>query len=134
MCLFLLKKKTNKVFLSVLLLLCCVQAFSVVVRGAYSFVAVQGLLIVLRPHGRQPTRLLSVLHQAPWNSPYKNTGVGCHFLLQRISLTWEWNLGLPHCRQILLQSEPAGKPFLLLQSTGIRACGLLVVAARGLNS
>ena len=31
----------------------------------------------LRPHGLQPTRLLR-----PWNSPGKNTGVGCHFLLQ----------------------------------------------------
>ena len=28
-------------------------------------------------HRRQPTRLLS-----PWDSPGKNTGVGCHFLLQ----------------------------------------------------
>ena len=28
------------------------------------------------PHGRQPTRLL-----CPWDSPGKNTGVGCHFLL-----------------------------------------------------
>ena len=33
-----------------------------------------------------------------------------------------------------LQSEPAGKPFLLLQSTGTRACGLLVVVAHVLNS
>ena len=31
----------------------------------------------LRPHRRQPTRLPS-----PWDSPGKNTGVGCHFLLQ----------------------------------------------------
>ena len=31
----------------------------------------------LRPHGRQPTRL-----HCPWDSPGKNTGVGCHFLLQ----------------------------------------------------
>ena len=30
----------------------------------------------MRPHGRQPTRLLH-----PWDSPGKNTGVGCHFLL-----------------------------------------------------
>ena len=30
----------------------------------------------LRPHRRQPTRLL-----CPWDSPGKNTGVGCHFLL-----------------------------------------------------
>ena len=28
-------------------------------------------------HGRQPTRI-----PHPWNSPGKNTGVGCHFLLQ----------------------------------------------------
>ena len=31
----------------------------------------------LRPHRRQPTRLLR-----PWDSPGKNTEVGCHFLLQ----------------------------------------------------
>ena len=31
----------------------------------------------MRPHRRQPTRLL-----CPWDSPGKNTGVGCHFLLQ----------------------------------------------------
>ena len=30
-----------------------------------------------RPHGLQPTRLLCT-----WDSPGKNTGVGCHFLLQ----------------------------------------------------
>ena len=31
----------------------------------------------VRPHKRQPTRL-----PRPWDSPGKNTGVGCHFLLQ----------------------------------------------------
>ena len=31
----------------------------------------------LRPHRRQPTRL-----PRPWDSPGKNTGLGCHFLLQ----------------------------------------------------
>ena len=33
----------------------------------------------------------------------KNTGVGCHFLLQGMVLTQGWNmqiLGLLHCRQI----------------------------------
>ena len=30
-----------------------------------------------QPHRRQPTRL-----PPPWDSPGKNTGVGCHFLLQ----------------------------------------------------
>ena len=39
-----------------------------------------------------------------WNSPGKNTGVGCHFLLQGIFLTQGSNLNLLrllHCRQIL---------------------------------
>ena len=31
----------------------------------------------VRPHRRQPTRLCR-----PWDSPSKNSGVGCHFLLQ----------------------------------------------------
>ena len=31
----------------------------------------------LRPHRQQSTRL-----SRPWDSPAKNTGVGCHFLLQ----------------------------------------------------
>ena len=31
----------------------------------------------VQPHKRQPTRL-----PHPWDSPGKNTGVGCHFLLQ----------------------------------------------------
>ena len=31
----------------------------------------------VRPHRGQPTRL-----SRPWDSPGKNTGVGCHFLLQ----------------------------------------------------
>ena len=31
----------------------------------------------VRPHRQPPTRLL-----CPWDSPGKNTGVGCHFLLQ----------------------------------------------------
>ena len=30
----------------------------------------------VRPHRRQPTRL-----HRPWDSPGKNTGVGCQFLL-----------------------------------------------------
>ena len=31
----------------------------------------------VQPHRRQPTR-----HPRPWDSPGKNSGVGCHFLLQ----------------------------------------------------
>ena len=39
----------------------------------------------------------------------KNTGVGCHALLQGIFPTQGSNPGLLHCRQILYQ-EPSGKP------------------------
>ena len=35
------------------------------------------LCLTLRPHRRQPTRL-----SHPWDSPGKDTGVGCQFLLQ----------------------------------------------------
>ena len=50
----------------------------------------------LLPQRLQPTRLL-----CPQDSPGKNTGVGCHSLLQGIFLTQGWNLDLRHCRQIL---------------------------------
>ena len=40
----------------------------------------------VRPHRQMPTRLPS-----PWDSPGKNTGVGCHFLLQ--------------CRKVKSESE-----------------------------
>ena len=38
----------------------------------------------VRPHRRQPTRL-----PRPWDSPGKNTGVGCYFLLQRMKVKSE---------------------------------------------
>ena len=38
----------------------------------------------VRPHRRQPTRL-----PHPWDSPGKNTGVGCHFLLQCVKVKSE---------------------------------------------
>ena len=47
----------------------------------------------LQPHGLQPTRLL-----CPWDSPGKNTGVGCHSLLQGIFSTQGQNLDLQHRR------------------------------------
>ena len=63
------------------------------------------------PHGLQPARLL-----CPWTSPGKNTGVGCHALLQGIFLTQGLNLGLPHWRQILyclsFQGHPWRLPFI----------------------
>ena len=45
----------------------------------------------------------TVAYQAPpsWDFPGKSTGVGCHFLLQRIFPTWGSNPGLLHYRQML---------------------------------
>ena len=43
----------------------------------------------VRPQRRQPTRL-----PHPWDSPGKNTGVGCHFLLQCMKVKsekWKWS-------------------------------------------
>ena len=59
----------------------------------------------LQPHGLWPARLL-----CPWNSPGKNTGLGCHFLLQRIFPTQELNLNLLHCTQILYPLSYEGSP------------------------
>ena len=42
----------------------------------------------------------------PWDFPGKNTGVGCHFLVQEIFLTQGLNPDLPHCRQTLYQGSP----------------------------
>ena len=50
-----------------------------------------------------PTRLL-----CPWDSPGKNTGVGCHFLLQGIFPTQGSNPGLPHYRQTLYRLNHQG--------------------------
>ena len=38
----------------------------------------------MRPHRRQPTR-----PRRPWDSPGKNTGMGCHFLLQCMKVKTE---------------------------------------------
>ena len=38
----------------------------------------------MRPHRRQPARL-----PCPWDSPGKNTGVGCHFFLQHMKVKSE---------------------------------------------
>ena len=52
-----------------------------------------------------PTRLL-----CPWDFPGKNTGMGCHFLLQEIFPTEGLNPGLLHCRQTLYHLSHQGSP------------------------
>ena len=57
----------------------------------------------VQPHRQQPTRL-----PHPWDSPGKNTGVGCHFLLQ--------------CMKVKEESEKVGLK-LNIQKTKIMASG-----------
>ena len=55
----------------------------------------------VRPHRRQPTR---VPH--PWDSPGKNTGVGCHFLLQCMKVKSEVAQSCPTLRDPMDCSPP----------------------------
>ena len=57
----------------------------------------------LRSHGLWLSSLL-----CPWKFPGKNTGVGCHFLVQGIFPTQGSNPGLLHCKADALPSEPQG--------------------------
>ena len=62
----------------------------------------------LWPHGLEPARLL-----CPWNSPGRNTVVGCHFLLHGIFPTQVSNsllLCLLHWQADSLPLTPSGKP------------------------
>ena len=72
----------------------------------------------LQPYGPKPARLL-----CPWDSPGKNTGVGCHALLQGIFPTQGWNPGLLcllHCHVCSLPLSLPGKPFLSLSPPILR--------------
>ena len=56
-------------------------------------------------HGLQLTRLL-----CPWNTPGRNTGVGCHSLFQGIFPTQGSNLGFLHWGWILYHLSHQGSP------------------------
>ena len=64
---------------------CCSNSPAKFVDIAAAAKSLQSFLTV-QPHRRQPTRLSRL-----WDSPGKNTGVGCHFLLQ--------------CRKVKSESE-----------------------------
>ena len=65
----------------------------------------------VQPHRRQPTRL-----PRPWDSPGKNTGVGCHFLLQ--------------CMKVKSESEAAQSCLTLLD---LMDCSLPGSSAHGID-
>ena len=45
------------------------------------------------------------------DSSGRNTGVGCHLILQRVFLTQEWNQALLHCGWILSQLSYQESPY-----------------------
>ena len=76
------------------------------IRGVY--VSCSVMSDSLQPHGLLLTRPL-----CPWNFPGKNTGVGCHSLLQGIIPTQGSNPGLLLGRQILYHCATWGASDLL---------------------
>ena len=63
-------------------------------------------------HGQRSLAGARLFH--PWDFPGKNTGMGCHFLLQGIFPVQGSKLGLPHCRQTLPFELPANPYWILL--------------------
>ena len=74
----------------------------------------------VRPHRWQPTRLC-----CPWDSPGKNTGVGCHFLLQcmKVKSQSEVALSCPTLRNPMDWSLPGSSIHGIFQAR----CVLFVV-------
>ena len=64
----------------------CPPSLRIQISERWNFSAAKSLQLcpTVQPHRRQPTRL-----PCPWDSPGKNTGVGCHFLLQCIKVKSE---------------------------------------------
>ena len=67
----------------------------------------------VRPHRRQPTRL-----PCPWDSPGKNTGVDCHFLLQCMKVKSESEVSLlcPTLRNAMDCSPPGSSTHGIFQA------------------
>jgi len=69
--------------------------------------------LTLQPHRQQPTRLAR-----PWDSPGKNTGVGCHFLLQCMKVKSEREVAqsCPTLRDPMDYSPPGSSVHRILQA------------------
>ena len=86
----------------------------------------------LRPRGLQPARLL-----CPWDSPGKNTGVGCYALLQGIFLTQGSNPRLLCCRWTVYRLSHQGKPQIMLtglKQNLLKLMSLSITPAKKLNT
>ena len=71
----------------------------------YLYLLCSVLSEALWPHGLRPARLL-----CPWDSPGKNTGAGCHAVLQGTFPTQGWKPHLLHWKADSSPLVPPGKP------------------------
>ena len=93
---------------------CCCQVASVVSDS-------------VRPHRRQPTRL-----PRPWDSQGKNTGVGCHFLLQCMRVKSESEVA-QSCLTLSdpMDCSPPGSSVHGIFQTRVLEWGAIAFSARG---
>ena len=84
----------------------------------------------VRPHRRQPTRL-----PCPWDSPGKNTGVGCHFLLQCVKVKIESEVvqSCPTLSDTMDWSLPGSSVHGIFQAR-VLECGAIAFSAELFNS
>ena len=76
----------------------------------------------VRPHRRKPTRL-----PCTWDSPGKNTGVGCHFLLQCMKVKREREVAqsCPTLSDPIDCSPPGSSIYGIFQARGLEWGGIL---------
>ena len=86
----------------------CDQLMDILLTGLLLLFSCWVVSDSLQPHGLYPTRLL-----CPWDSPGKNTGVGCHFLIQEIFPTQGSNLHLLLGRQFIYHWATRKAPLLI---------------------
>ena len=85
----------------------------------------------VRPHRRQATRL-----HRPWDSPGKNTGVGCHFLLQSMKMKSESEVtqSCPSLHDPMDYSLPGFSIHGIFQARVLEWGATAFSSGRGLNS
>ena len=78
----------------------------------------------VQPHRQQPTRLCH-----PWDSPGKNTGVGCHFLLQcmKVKSESEVTQSCPTLSDPMDYSPPGSSIHGIFQARGLEWGAILQV-------
>ena len=104
---YLRQKRDRKCFILTFNLSDCVLCMCVCVyKCVCVYVSCSVMSSSFQLHGLEPIWFL-----CPWDSPGKNTGVGCHdFFFQGIFATQRLNPHLLHCRQILYSLSHLGNP------------------------